>query len=367
MASDSPDPSVPPEPQVPGPEIPAQPQWAWVRPAEQVQWIETPPLEYHQLLRGAPRYRWWKPLLALVLGTFYYLTLAVVYGLTVILPYFAISGEPFTEDSVMAFAFLDTQKPVSLVMALGSVALMIPAALLAMLSVGLSPVSRLWSVALRIRWRWIGRTVLPALVALVVMNVLGIALELALAGGAGEEELAEMPVIDPALALWSLLIVVILVPIQATAEELVYRGLFMQSLGAWLGEVRGASAFASFVRGPWLPIAVPALAFGFSHIYDFWGWAAVVAMGVATGWVSWRTGGLEAAISLHVVNNLVAFSLMSAGLGGETAQTSDAGGPGSLVGTVIGLVLYVWWVDRDFRRRDGRRVRIDVVERRLSA
>lgn len=379
MTSDTPDPSVPPQPQAatpapeatPGsaaPQIPQlaqpqdQPQWAWARPAPQIRWVETAPLEYHHLLRGVARYRWWKPLLVLILGVIYYLTLSVAYGLLVMLPYFLLSGEPLSEAGVMSLAIPDTQKPVSLVMALGSVALMIPAALLAMLSVGLRPWGRLWSVALRIRWRWIGRTVLPALAALVVMNVLGIALELALAGGAGEESLAEAPALDMTAVAWSLIIVLLLVPIQATAEELVYRGMFMQVLGAWLGGVRGTGGFSAFLRGPWLPIVIPAIAFGFSHIYDFWGWAAVVAMALAAGWISWRTGGLEAAISLHVVNNIVAFGFMAVGFGGETAQTSDGGGPGSLLGTIVGLALYVWWVDRDFFRRDGRRTRIDHVE-----
>lgn len=358
MTSNIPDPDLQPVQQ------PAQ-QWAWVRPADQVQWVETPQLEYHQLLRGAPRYRWWKPLLALILGILYYLTLSVVFGLIVMVPYFLFTGAPLSEDSLMELAIPDTQNPASLIMTLGSVSLMIPAAILAMLSVGLSPAKRLWSVALRIRWRWVWRTVLPALVALVVMNVVGIALEIALAGGAGAETLVDAPAIDGRLALISFVFVLLLVPIQATAEEFVYRGMFMQTLGGWLGGVRGTGGFAAFVRGPWLPIAVPALLFGFSHIYDIWGFLAVTAMAVAAGWVSWRTGGLEAAISLHVVNNVVAFGFMTIGFGGETGQTSEGGGLGSLIGSVVGLALFAWWVDRDFKRRDGRRTRIDYVEARV--
>src|SRR5690606_10586050 len=145
---------------------------------------------------------------------------------------------------------------------LGSVSLMIPAAILAMLSVGLGSARRLWSVALRIRWRWIGRTVLPAGAALAVMNALGIAQEMAFAGGLGDEIVGEAPVIDGHRALWSLVLILLLVPIQATAEEFVYRGMFMQTFGGWLGGVRGTGGFAAFVRGPWLPIAVPALLFG---------------------------------------------------------------------------------------------------------
>lgn len=385
MTSDSPHPQSPQQPPVPpvtsapsassisspsdaqgapqGTEQSAQ--WAWVRPVRQVQWEETPPLEFHQLMRGAPRYRWWKPLVALVLAILYYLTLSVVFTLIILVPYFIFTGASVSPDDLFALAMLDTQQPISVVLALGSIALMIPAAILAMVSVGLTPAKRLWSVALRIRWRWIGRTVLPAFVALIVMNVLGIALEIAFAGGVdGLEEAAEAPDIDVQLALLSMLFVLLLVPLQSTAEELVYRGMFMQVLGSWLGGVRGSTGAAKFLRGPWIPVALPALLFGFSHIYDIWGFLMVTGMALVAGWISWRTGGLEAAISLHVVNNLVAFAFMAMAFGGETGQTADGGGPGSLIGSLAGLVLFAWWVDRDFAKRDGRRTRIDTVEAR---
>lgn len=349
---------------------PAQ-QWAPAAPAApafQPQWVYTEPLEYHRLLRGTPRYRWWKPLVALVLGIVYYVAFSVAFGLAVMLPYFALSGASFTEDSIYELAIPDTQNPASLIMTLGSVILMIPAAILAVLSVGLTPSGRLWSVALRIRWGLIARTLLPALVALVVMNGVGILLEAGFSAvtGAGDEN-APVVDIDATVALWSALILILLVPAQCAAEELVYRGMFMQVLGAWFGAVPGSTGVQRFLRGPWPVIVLPAIAFGFSHIYDWWGWGAVVAMALVAGWLSWRSGGLEAAISLHVVNNLVAFTLMLFGAGGETGQTESGGGAGALIGSVIGLVLYAWWVDRDFRRRGVMRTRIDSVELRARS
>ncbi len=324
-------------------------------------WQDTPELEYHQLLRGARRYRWWKVLLTLLLSLLYYLTLSVVFtipfGIVI-----ALSGGDILMD-LGEYAVPDTQNPLSLVLTLGSIILMIPAVWLAMVSTGLRPFARVWSVALRIRWRWIGRTILPAMLTLIVMNVVGTIVNvLAMPAEALEGDGVDMSTLDLSLALWSLLIVLLLVPLQATAEEVVFRGLFMQSLGAWFGGLRGSGAVARFVRGPWLVILIPALLFGFSHIYDLWGFLAVTAMAVAAGWLTWRTGGLEAAITIHVVNNLVAFGFMAFAVGGETAQVADSGGPGLFVGEVVGLLMYSWWVDRDFRRRDGRRTRIDTVE-----
>ena len=371
-------PHTPPEPATqaqaqPGPHPPAvadgggesspamQPVWA--KAAQPVQWQQTPPLEFHQLYRGAKRYRWWKPLLTLVLALAYYLTFAVLITLPLTFAYVAIEGGDFSLDTISALAVPDTQNPWSILVALLSIVPMIPAVWLAMLSTGLGPIGRGWSVALRLRWSWIWRTVVPAVVSLLVMNTVGVLLEVLLSP-VGVSAATEVPTldIDYSLALVSMAIVLVLVPFQATAEELVFRGLMVQSLGAWFGAVKGQSSIAKFFRGPFIPVAVPAIIFGFAHIYNVWGFLAVVAMGLATGWLAWRTGGLEAAISMHVINNLVAFGFLSLAVGGDTGQTEDAGGFGSLIGQILGLALYCWWVNRLFMKRDGRRTRIDWVQ-----
>lgn len=358
------------------PEPGAQPVgWAWAQQSRPVApptaWVETEPLAYHQLLRGVPRYRWWRPLLALALGLLYYVTLSIVFSALVIVPYLLITGAEFSEAEILALALPDTQRPVSLIVSLGSVALMIPSVWLAMLSTGLTPVTRSWSVALRIRWGLLGRTLLPAVVALLVMNAVGIAAGAALAGpevAASSGPAAEVAgssssglPFDPTLALWSTLIILLLVPFQAAAEEVVFRGFFMQALGAWLHTSRGGR-FGVVLRGPMLPVLIPSLLFGFAHIYDLWGWLTVVLLALVAGWLTWRTGGLEAAITIHVINNLVAFGFLVLAVGGETAQTASGAGVGSVVGAIAGLGVYVWWVDRLFARRGGPRTRIDLVQ-----
>ena len=112
---------------------------------------------------------------------------------------------------------------------------------------------------------------------------------------------------------------------------------------------------------------MPSIIFGFAHIYDIWGWMAVVLLALVAGWLSWRTGGLEAAITIHVVNNWIAFGLMVFAIGGETKQTASGAGPGALIGEIVGLGLYVWWVERIFVRKGGPRTRIDLVQSRLAA
>ena len=395
------------DPETPAPASAAPaPQPAWARQAVEVQWEETEPLEYHQLLRGVPRPRWWKPLVGLLLGVLYYLTLSTGFTLVMFSIAAATASGPLTQQDMLVLATPDTQRPLSMVTALGSIALMIPAALLAMLSVGLSPVGRLWSVALRIRWRWIGRAILPAFVALLVINAVGIGLGLLLAPS--ENQLAaEPPGFDANAALWSVLIILLLVPLQSTAEELVFRGAFMQAIGAWRNRVWfvivlavglplaalsfylsgglsgllekgsnvlivGALVFgaATLMRwrtgSPLIAVALPSFVFAFAHIYEIWGMLSVASMALVAAWLVWRTGGLEAAITLHVVNNIVGFLMMTLAFGGETKQTAEGGSAISLFASVLGQVLFAWWIDRDFKRVDGRRTRIDRVQKLVA-
>ena len=106
-------------------------------------------------------------------------------------------------------------------------------------------------------------------------------------------------------------------PFQAAAEEYVFRGILMQTLGAW-------------VRWAPLAIVLPTVLFAFGHIYDVWGLLDVAAFGLAAAWITWRTGGLEAGIVMHTVNNVVLFLLLASGVLGGTAVTSDGGSPFAL-------------------------------------
>ncbi|MBL3690466.1 CPBP family intramembrane metalloprotease [Leucobacter chromiireducens subsp. chromiireducens] len=344
-AMTSPGPEHPSQPQ------PAQPQYAWAQPPMQLQTVETEPLEYHRLLRGMQGYTWWKPLVLLLLSGVYFGVLTVVVTL-IFMPIMMIFDPTYLTDVATGAAeMIDTQRPVSVALSMVSIIIMIPAVLLAMLTLGIRPVGRVWSVAARIRWGLLGKLFGVAVVSVLVMNAVAMGVEL-LMNPTVVSTPAEGPAseFDVNAALWSLLLIILLVPFQATAEEVVFRGLFMQVLGAWL-------------KNPWFAILIPTVGFAAAHIYDIWGLAAVGLMGGVAAWLSWRTGGLEAAIAIHVVNNLIAFGFMTAGVGGSTAQTADGGGLGSVIGEIVGLGLFIWLTLKVFARDRHGRTRIDLVQR----
>lgn len=340
-----------PEPPRPEPAPQAPQQWAWARPA--LIPVETEPLEYHRLYRGTAKYRWWKPILVVLISASIYFIFNITFSLLLLPAMMAFDTEYLETLTSGSGDLLDTQHPISLVLNLVTIALMIPAVILGMLAMGVRPTGRIWSVAGRIRWSLLWRTTAAAVLAVLVMNGVGLLAELIMGAVAPTEAVPPASAdadFSVAAAVTSFILVLLLVPLQATAEEVVFRGLFLQVLGSWL-------------KSPWLAIAISTVAFSAGHIYDIWGLVAVGLMGLVAAWLTWKTGGLEAAIGIHIINNIAAFAVMASGISGETAQTESTGGPLSVVAEVIGLALFAWLTLRIFHKHGYGRERIDTVLR----
>ena len=280
------------------------------------------PLPYHRLLRALPSYRWWRPLLAVVLAVVLYLVLANVTVLAVVAGARLVAPESVAGLSGrLASDPLAASDPLVMLVTLGSIATMVPAVLLATATVGRGAAGRLWSVEGRLRRRWLVRC-LPAGAAFVAVSVgLGsVVLPLLLGEGVDPG-----PVTTPPSSLaWSVLVVVLLVPLQATGEELAFRGLGQQALGAW-------------VARPVVAVVVPTVGFGLAHDYNVWGVLDVALFGVAAAWLTWRTGGIEAAVVGHVLNNVVLFLLLAPFAGSPSPD-------GSPLGLAVSLVAVPTWV-----------------------
>ena len=91
------------------------------------------------------------------------------------------------------------------------------------------------------------------------------------------------------------LIYVVVVPLQAASEELVFRAALPQLVGTWL-------------RSPWLAYALPIPVFVALHGYNWIGLIDIVCFSVFASYLTWRTNGLEAAIVLHATGNISVFA-----------------------------------------------------------
>lgn len=287
------------------------------------------PLPYHRLAHSWAGYRWYKPLLVgltaigLYVGTLFILTL-VGFIAALINPIFAeqLAG---AEDALYA---MDMTDPLVFILSLGSIILMLPAILFATRMLGSRPTGLISSVAGALRWRWLGFCLALALGVMAVSYTVSFII-----GTSQGEPFAPDFAAD---RMWLMIgLTLLLVPIQATAEEYVFRGYLMQAIGGWL-------------RHPAFAIGLPIPLFVFGHDYDLYGQLDVGLFALAAGWLTWRTGGLEAAIGLHIVNNVVIFLLGSVALADVNAKEGDLP---SLIASALTMGAYVWVVVHFAKRR----------------
>ncbi|WP_167132546.1 CPBP family intramembrane glutamic endopeptidase [Paramicrobacterium chengjingii] len=299
-------------------------------------------LQYHRLARSARSYRWWRPLLVAGVGAGFYGTFmlgALLWaGVAALLsPGFAAAADAFATSAH------DVSDPLVLAVTLLSLIALLPSLFIAQLLVGTKPVGLLSSVAGHLRWRMLARSLRVAFAVFAIAQCITVAIS-----AAQGEPLAQH--VDASTALPALVISVLLVPFQAAAEEYVFRGFLMQTIGGWL-------------RHPLFSVLLPMPVFVVAHGYDPLGQASVAAFAIVAGWLTIRTGGLEAAIGLHVVNNLAVFGLGALGLGDVNATSL---GPIDLVVSIATMAVYAAVVVWQFRRGAHASTR-DVPESRSLA
>ncbi len=342
--------------------------WAWPPPSP-VRTREQHPFapavvpggeSYHRLGRTS-WYRWWTPLLTLaVLGVlvfFLWVAMALAVTLVAVLGGSGLAPESVRVGEIAGLAF-----------GLITAALFIPITVFLVRVVQWRRVGSLISVEGRARSRWLLRCAALA----VVPVALATAAYVPLAGRFGLEPVSAEAAGGGRVLLAALFVIALLVPFQSLAEELTLRGLVMQlvgALGARPDEAGGSGAVARVLRSPWPAVLAggtlfPAI-YASTHPGMPWTTAALAVLGLALSWLTWRTGGLEAAIGLHVVSALVQFTLTVLAGGITAIGTGVVVGAGLAPGSGTPLVLaltaaqtglYVLLVRRAARRAGVHRV-----------
>lgn len=274
----------------------------------------TPDRDYHRVAHDGP---WWRPLRVLGVAVLLYLVAMLLVLVPVAIGSAAVPGLERASERLVDLD--DTGDPLVALCLLLSIAMMLPAALLAVRLVGRRPPGTLSSVEGRLRRRRLAADVLTATAVVVPVTLVFITLD----GG-----WSELTVTGRTVPL--LLLAVLVVPLQAAAEEYVFRGLLMQAVGAWL-------------RRPAWAVLLPIPLFTIGHEYDVLGLVDVTAFALAAGWLTWRTGGLEAAIGLHMVNNAV---LVAVGAFGLVDPDATEGTPAALACSLALTATYTWLVAR---------------------
>ena len=288
--------------------------------------IAAPPpgLPFHRLARTA-RHAWWRPVVGLVLAAVLWAAGALLL-FVVVTAAALVAGRPNGPDGVPSFGPL-----ADLATAFASIALLLPATLAAVRWVQRRPAGSLASVAGRLRWRWLLLCLLPAAGALTV--TLGAGALLPVAGDAGSWAGWRAFLLGTAVML-------LVVPVQAAAEEYAFRGYLLQAAGA-------------FLRRPWFPVLLQAVLFAAMHGWGTpWGFADLVVFGLLTGYLTVRTGGLEAAIALHVVNNAAA-TVLAVAVGQLAVDRTAADMPWQMVAVDVPVLVAYTLVIRWLAKRRG--------------
>jgi membrane protease YdiL (CAAX protease family) len=247
----------------------------------------------YPLLLTAGRPGWWRfavGLLVMLAG------LVLVAPFVMMLPfalYYLTNGSDFT-DSMNALIDLDNPSPAGLAYLNLSLAAAIPLSWFVVKVVhGMRP-AWLSSVVPRLRWRYLLACLGVAVVALLATLLVSALLP---AQGEGTEMSGSLNDFTSTTRDF-LIVLVLLTPLQAAGEEYAFRGYLMQ-------------AFGGLFRSPWVAVVASSFIFGLAHgigqsppiFFDRF------AFGLVAGALVVITGGLEAGIAMHVLNNWLAFGL----------------------------------------------------------
>lgn len=262
------------------------------------------PRSYPQLLRG-PNYRWWRGLLAIGMVLAVWLVVQIVAGV-VIIAYFLAQGNPLMDltDQTELTRFIMDDPWMFLVNNLGLAALIPAAGLTVWVCHGWRP---RWVSSVRPRLRWALLLVSGAITAVVYGAYLAIA-----------SAISGVPQLSGGKNVALLFVIILLTtPLQSAGEEYLFRGVLTQAIGSWFNRASVAVIVSALST---------ALLFAFVHSFggpqNFWLFFSRFAVGIINSYLVWRTGGLEAAIALHTVNNWFGLvpAVLAGGLGDALAN-----------------------------------------------
>ena len=273
-------------------------------------------LPYHRLSHVNPRARWFTPVLEglLIAGIYFVLLLIVSFALLAFAVMLRVPYDYLTDlQRIYANVF---KTPLVFIALLITIIPVIPAIFIARLITNFKPLGLIHSIAGRMRWSYLGVFLGFGFLIFGLYNVGNLVL-----AGSLTTQNSVHPLNSGMFWLYIVLILLI-VPFQCYAEELLFRGYLMQTVGRWL-------------KNPVWAIIIPAPIFMVLHGYGLWGLLSVLTMALIAGFLCWYTGGLEAGIGLHIANNVSIFIFGLLGL----ADPFDANREAQALDFVQALIL----------------------------
>lgn len=248
-------------------------------------------------------YKWYKPVIVGVLFFIFYLLFA---GLLMAGMVF-IAGQGATPDvlierlkSMFANSYDDMELADAMqsIVSLGSVAVMIPALWLASAIVRDRPFSSYsssrggWSS--KVFWRTFPVAFICIGIPIIIDNLF---------------YYHNLGNFHMKFTLASFAVVTILGPLQCIAEEYLFRGLLMQTLGSWF-------------RLPIIAVILQSVIFALMHPYNTIGQIGIFVSGCVFALSAWIGRGIEISSAYHIVNNMTIFYMQGMNLATIESNTT---------------------------------------------
>jgi membrane protease YdiL (CAAX protease family) len=279
-------------------------------------------LPYHRI-QEAGRPGLWRPILGVLLMFLGFVALGAAVASALFALVYSATGQGAVD--IARLADLEHPTPAGLAFLNVALATFIPLAMLG--SRYLHGIAPRWlaSVRPRIRWRYLLACLGISVVALVATLIVGSVVP----GDDGDVSTHVHSFTHTTFQY--LLVILLLTPFQAAGEEYVFRGYLTQAVGG------------VFHRA-WIAVLVPAFLFGLAHGF---GQSVPVffdrfAFGVVAGILVILTGGLEAGIAMHVLNNFLAYGLALAFSDMATTLNPTGGSWWSIPVTLTQSLVYLW-------------------------
>lgn len=296
---------------------------------------------YARSPKQAKRYRWWKPIPIAILAFFLWM---VLFG--VLAGILSVEANLSVEDVLnLASDGYDDADFISvpgILMNIGTLGLIIPALFIATKIFRL-PFGLATSVYGKMRWKLLFRCFLLSLVFYGVMTF----------GIPPFMDFSEFGGIE----IRSLIALLIVVPLQCAAEEYLFRGFIMQTIGSWL---------PWRVVGTVIAVLLQTAIFTSQHPYNLAGKASVAVTALVFAYLAIRTGGLEAGIAAHSVNNLIAFITAAVQVSEVTSEIdwiSTATGAVIEIAFAVAIVKiggrYGWFADFEKERAEAEKAKAE--------
>jgi membrane protease YdiL (CAAX protease family) len=258
-------------------------------------------------------YKWYKPLLAMLVAFGFFLVFSIVLS-TIGEIIATIQGYDLQKLIFGGYDTLDAYTPLGAILSLGGIAVMLPAVFLGNKIINARPFSSISSSR--------GGFDFAVFFKCFAAGLMLIALPMTVIGLLTSKQTGEIR-----FTVLGFILCTVLVPLQCIAEEYVFRGQFMTMFGAW-------------IKFPIIPILLQTIIFAAAHPYNIIGVISVAMMGVALSICACITKGLEASCALHIINNMVAFYFTGFGFEGVTADVQI----GDLIISSVIFGLYIAFI-----------------------